>query len=97
MFSYLLACFVATVIASVPNPHSYDMLEHRAPLTICQVSIGEVESLREDGRMEGHDQFGYIAYPGDYEIGKTALTIFVMNPTNNDFDDILWRWDVGQW
>lgn len=88
---YVAACLFGSVMVSNGG---YDVLRWRKPLLFVEVSSGVVVDYNTDGYMDGVDEFGaYRAYHNRM-IGEEVTSVFIYNPLNNYFDDILFRFDI---
>lgn len=95
--AYLLICVVLSVLVTISNTPSMEILEHRAPFIVVDIIEGKAIGVRDDGLMDGITRRGeYIAYE-DVEVGTCVRSVFIYNPFNNYCDDIIARWDIQTW
>ena len=58
------------------------------------VDFGRVLNEDGDGKLyNGEAYYNYIAYPDRYHTDDIIMTICVLNPLNNECDDIIYRTD----
>ena len=59
------------------------------------IDVGRVLNNDGDGKLyNGESYYNYIAYPDRYKENDIILTVCLLNPLNNECDDILIRHDV---
>ena len=59
------------------------------------VDFGRVLNDNGDGKLyNGESYYNYIAYPEEYHTNDIILTVCVLNPLNNECDDIIYRYDL---
>lgn len=60
-----------------------------------EFSVGRVLNNQGDGKeYNGEAYYNYIAYPPEYKENDIILTYFLLNPLNNEYDDIVFRHDI---
>lgn len=60
-----------------------------------EFTIGRVLNNQGDGKeYNGESYYNYIAYPPEYHENDIILTYFLLNPLNNECDDIIIRHDI---
>ena len=60
-----------------------------------EFSVGRVLNNQGDGKeYNGEAYYNYIAYPPEYKENDIILTYFLLNPLNNEYDDIIFRHDI---
>ena len=65
-------------------------IAHRTEFT-----VGRVFNNDGDGKeYNGESYYNYIAYPPEYKENDIILTYFMLNPLNNECDDIIIRHDI---
>ena len=58
------------------------------------VDFGRVLNEDGDGKLyNGESYYNYIAYPEQYHTDDIIMTICILNPLNNECDDIIYRTD----
>ena len=58
------------------------------------VDFGRVLNEDGDGKLyNGESYYNYIAYPDQYHTDDIIMTICILNPLNNECDDIIYRTD----
>ncbi len=76
----------------------WEIILHRAPFLLVDVTCSTVDAIRDDGTPEGTDQHGeYIAFTLDKQPGDNVLTVFIWNPLSTWRDDVIARFDVAAW
>lgn len=59
------------------------------------IDFGRVLNNDGDGKLyNGESYYNYIAYPDRYSENDIILTVCLLNPLNNECDDIIIRQDV---
>lgn len=60
-----------------------------------EITVGRVLNNDGDGKeYNGESYYNYIAYPDKYKENDIILTYFLLNPLNNECDDIIIRHDI---
>ena len=58
------------------------------------IDFGRVLNEDGDGKLyNGESFYNYIAYPDQYHTDDIIMTICILNPLNNECDDIIYRTD----
>ena len=58
------------------------------------IDFGRVLNEDGDGKLyNGESYYNYIAYPDRYHTDDIIMTICILNPLNNECDDIIYRTD----
>jgi len=59
-----------------------------------EIDFGRVLNEDGDGKLyNGESYYNYIAYPDRYHTDDIIMTICILNPLNNECDDIIYRTD----
>jgi hypothetical protein len=92
---YLVLSLAASLAVAVAPDWAYDVVTHRAPLTIAEIATVTVQPPRDGVTAWGMTADGlYLAYAADYAPGTTVTTLMVYHPLTNWCDDIVWRLDI---
>lgn len=60
-----------------------------------EIDFGRVLNENGDGKLyNGESYYNYIAYPDRYHENDVIMTVCLLNPLNNYYDDILIRYDI---
>jgi len=58
------------------------------------IDVGRVLNEQGDGKLyNGESYYNYIAYPDRYHTNDIIMTVCILNPLNNECDDIIYRTD----
>ena len=58
------------------------------------IDFGRVLNDQGDGKLyNGESYYNYIAYPEQFKQDDIVMTICLLNPLNNECDDIIYRTD----
>ncbi len=94
VIGYILISMALSFLISI-GVFRWEIILHRAPFLLVDVSFSEVEGTDASGHWFGYDQHGeYIGYGFEVEAGEKVLSLMVFNPFNNEVDDIAKRFDI---
>ena len=98
VIGYILVSMVLSTMVSI-GVFRWEIIKHRAPFTVIDVVISQVEGEDFKDHAFGFDQHGeYIGFSSEeVESGDNVVSLMVFNPLNNYCDDIAERYDVAIW
>ncbi len=94
VIGYILISMALSFLISI-GVFRWEIILHRAPFLLVDVSFSEVEGTDAHDHWFGYDQHGeYVGYH-NVETGNKVLVFLVFNPLNNYGDDYVERFDVA--